>query len=63
MEALGYPLLSNLGTAVHSLPSLKDTSLINPVHNQPSLHLIITCVVVCCGLGFSRPEQPFMTSG
>ena len=61
MEASGYPLLSNLGTAVHSLPSLKDISLINPVHKSLSSYLITTCVVVCCGLGLSRPEQPFVT--
>ena len=30
MEALCYPPLSNLGTAVHSLPCLNDTGLINP---------------------------------
>ena len=61
MEALGYPPLSNLGTAVHSLPCLKDTGLINPVHNQLSLYLITTCIVVCCGLGFSHPERLFVT--
>ena len=51
MEALGYPPLSNLGTAVHSLPCLQDIGLINPVHNQlfplPHRHL-------CCCLLWPR---------
>ena len=62
MEALGYPPLSNLGTAVLSLPCLKDSGLINPDESStsPSLSPLSSCVV-CCGLGSSRPEQPFVT--
>ena len=63
MEALGYPPLSNLGTAVYSLPCLKDTGLINPNNNHHLFTSSLPSIVICCGLGFPRPEQPFVTSG
>ena len=58
MEALGYPPLSNLGTAVHSLPCLKDTGLINPWQIISyiifSLSIVVVAVMNC---SFDNPKS------